>query len=146
RFIVNHEGDPLSADGIKHIDAIKLAAKEAIKTTPWEGSKIYVGGTAAMFKDMQEGSNYDLMIAGVAALCLIFIIMLIITRAVVAALVIVGTVVVSLGSAFGLSVLLWQNIIGLQVHWMAMAMAVIILWAVGADYNLLLVSRLREEI
>ncbi|ULP47461.1 RND family transporter [Mycolicibacter virginiensis] len=146
RFIVNHEGDPLSAEGIKHIDAIKLAAKEAMKTTPWEGSKIYVGGTAAMFKDMQEGSNYDLMIAGVAALCLIFIIMLVITRAVVAALVIVGTVVVSLGSAFGLSVLLWQNIIGLQVHWMVMAMAVIILLAVGADYNLLLVSRLREEI
>ena len=146
RFIITHEGDPLSADGIEHIDAIKLAAKEAIKTTPWEGSKIYVGGTAAMFKDMQEGSNYDLMIAGVAALCLIFIIMLLITRAVVAALVIVGTVVVSLASAFGLSVLLWQDIIGLPVHWMVLAMAVIILLAVGADYNLLLVSRLREEI
>ena len=146
RFVITHEGDPLSADGIEHIDAIKLAAKEAIKTTPWEGSKIYVGGTAAMFKDMQEGSDYDLMIAGVAALCLIFIIMLLITRAVVAALVIVGTVVVSLASAFGLSVLLWQDIIGLPVHWMVLAMAVIILLAVGADYNLLLVSRLREEI
>jgi RND superfamily putative drug exporter len=146
RFVITHEGDPLSADGIEHIDAIKLAAKEAIKTTPWEGSKIYVGGTAAMFKDMQEGSNYDLMIAGVAALCLIFIIMLLITRAVVAALVIVGTVVVSLAGAFGMSVLLWQHIIGLPVHWMVLAMAVIILMAVGADYNLLLVSRLREEI
>lgn len=111
-----------------------------------EGSKIYVGGTAAMFKDMQEGSNYDLMIAGVAALCLIFIIMLIITRAVVAALVIVGTVVVSLAGAFGMSVLVWQHIIGLPVHWMVLAMAVIILLAVGADYNLLLVSRLREEL
>lgn len=146
RFIITHEGDPLSAEGIGHIDAIKLAAKEAIKTTPWEGSKIYVGGTAAMFKDMQEGSDYDLMIAGVAALCLIFIIMLIITRAVVAALVIVGTVVVSLGTAFGMSVLLWQHLIGLPVHWMVLPMAVIILLAVGADYNLLLVSRLREEI
>ena len=146
RFVITHEGDPLSADGIEHIDAIKLAAKEAIKTTPWEGSKIYVGGTAAMFKDMQEGSDYDLMIAGVAALCLIFIIMLLITRAVVAALVIVGTVVVSLASAFGLAVLLWQDIIGLPVHWMVLPMAVIILLAVGADYNLLLVSRLREEI
>ncbi|MGV0904034.1 MMPL/RND family transporter [Mycobacterium novum] len=146
RFVITHEGDPLSADGIEHIDAIKLAAKEAIKTTPWEGSKIYVGGTAAMFKDMQEGSDYDLMIAGVAALCLIFIIMLIITRAVVAALVIVGTVVVSLAGAFGMSVLVWQHIIGLPVHWMVLAMAVIILLAVGADYNLLLVSRLREEI
>ena len=41
---------------------------------------------------MQDGANYDLLIAGIAALCLIFIIMLILTRSVVAAAVIVGTV------------------------------------------------------
>ncbi|MFN3003892.1 RND family transporter [Mycolicibacterium wolinskyi] len=146
RFIISHEGDPMSPEGIKHIDAIKLAAKEAIKGTPLEGSKIYLGGTAATFKDMQEGANYDLLIAGIASLCLIFIIMLIITRSVVAAAVIVGTVVISLGSAFGLSVLIWQHFIGLELHWMVLAMSVIVLLAVGADYNLLLVSRLKEEI
>ncbi|MGC7268620.1 MMPL family transporter, partial [Mycobacteroides abscessus subsp. abscessus] len=84
--------------------------------------------------------------AGIAALCLIFIIMLIITRAVVASAVIVGTVVISLGSAFGLSVLIWQHLVGLELHWMVLAMAVIVLLAVGADYNLLLVSRIKEEI
>ena len=146
RFIISHEGDPMSPEGIKHIDAIKQAAKEAIKGTPLEGSKIYLGGTAATFKDMQEGANYDLIIAGIAALCLIFIIMLIITRAVVASAVIVGTVVISLGSAFGLSVLIWQHLVGLELHWMVLAMAVIVLLAVGADYNLLLVSRIKEEI
>ena len=72
--------------------------------------------------------------------------MLILTRAVVAAAVIVGTVVVSLGASFGLSVLFWQHILGLELHFMVLAMAVIILLAVGADYNLLLVSRLKEEI
>ncbi|MFN6551046.1 RND family transporter [Mycolicibacterium septicum] len=146
RFIISHEGDPMSPEGISHIDAIKNAAKEAIKGTPLEGSKIYLGGTAATFKDMQEGANYDLMIAGIAALCLIFIIMLILTRSVVAAAVIVGTVVLSLGASFGLSVLIWQHLIGLELHWMVLAMAVIVLLAVGADYNLLLVSRFKEEI
>ena len=146
RFIISHEGDPMSAEGIAHIDAIKHAAKEAIKGTPLEGSKIYLGGTAATFKDMQEGANYDLLIAGIAALALIFIIMLIITRSVVASAVIVGTVVLSLGASFGLSVLVWQHLIGLNLHWMVIAMAVIVLLAVGADYNLLLVSRFKEEI
>ncbi|MGV0785253.1 MMPL/RND family transporter, partial [Mycolicibacterium sp. XJ775] len=146
RFIISHEGDPMSPEGISHIDAIKNAAKEAVKGTPLEGSKIYLGGTAATFKDMQEGANYDLMIAGIAALCLIFIIMLILTRSVVAAAVIVGTVVLSLGASFGLSVLIWQHLIGLELHWMVLAMAVIVLLAVGADYNLLLVSRFKEEI
>ncbi|MGW0163332.1 MMPL/RND family transporter [Mycobacterium sp. NPDC003323] len=146
RFIISHDGDPLSPEGIAKIDAMKTAAKEAIKGTPLEGSKIYLGGTAATFKDMAEGNKYDLMIAGIAALCLIFIIMLIITRSIVASAVIVGTVLISLGSAFGISVLIWQHIIGIPLHWMVLAMAVIILLAVGADYNLLLVARLKEEI
>jgi RND superfamily putative drug exporter len=145
RFIISHDGDPMTPEGIKHIDAIRQAASEALKGTPLEGSKIYLGGTAATFKDMQEGANYDLMIAGISALGLIFIIMLIITRSLVAAAVIVGTVVLSLGASFGLSVLLWQHLIGLPLHWMVIAMAVIILLAVGADYNLLLVSRMKEE-
>ena len=146
RFIINHESDPLSADGIERIDAIKLAAKEAIKGTPLEGSKIYVGGTASVYKDMEEGNSWDLLIAGISALALIFIIMLLITRSLVAAAVIVGTVVLSLGASFGLSVLVWQHVLGIDLHFMVMAMAVIILLAVGADYNLLLVARLKEEI
>jgi RND superfamily putative drug exporter len=146
RFIISHENDPLSADGIERIDAIKTAAFEAIKGTPLEGSRVYLGGTASTFKDMQEGNKYDLLIAGVAALTLIFIIMLLITRSVVAAAVIVGTVVLSLGASFGLSVLFWQHLLGLELQFMVMAMAVIILLAVGADYNLLLVARMKEEI
>jgi RND superfamily putative drug exporter len=146
RMIIQHEGDPLSAEGIDRIEAIKHAAKEAIKGTPLEGSTIYLGGTAASFKDMQDGNNYDLMIAAILALALIFTIMLIITRAVVAAAVIVGTVVLSLGASFGLSVLIWQHVLGIELQFMVMAMAVIILLAVGADYNLLLVARLKEEL
>ncbi len=146
RMIVSHEGDPLSADGIDRIDAIKQAAKEAVKGTPLEGSKIYLGGTASTFKDMQEGNNYDLLIAAILALALIFTIMLLITRSLVAAAVIVGTVVLSLGASFGLSVLLWQHVLGIELQFMVMAMAVIILLAVGADYNLLLVARLKEEL
>jgi putative drug exporter of the RND superfamily len=146
RLIISHDGDPMTAEGISHIDAIKKATYEALKGTPLEGSKIYLGGTAATFKDMRDGSNYDLLIAGIASLCLIFIIMLIITRSVVGAAVIVGTVLLSLGASFGLSVLVWQHLIGIELHWMVLAMSVIILLAVGADYNLLLVSRFKEEI
>jgi RND superfamily putative drug exporter len=146
RFIIQHEGDPATPEGISHVDPIKQAAKEAIKGTPLEGSKVYLAGTAATYKDMHDGSLYDLLIAGIAAVSLIFVIMLIITRSLVAAGVIVGTVLLSLGASFGLSVLLWQHIIGLELHWMVLAMSVILLLAVGSDYNLLLVSRFKEEL
>jgi RND superfamily putative drug exporter len=146
RFTIEHEGDPATPEGISHVDTIKQAAKEAIKGTPLEGSTIYLGGTAATYKDMADGSKYDLMIAAMAAVALIFIIMLIITRSVVASAVIVGTVLLSLGTSFGLSVLMWQHLFGIRLHWIVLVMSVILLLAVGSDYNLLLVSRFKEEL
>jgi RND superfamily putative drug exporter len=91
-------------------------------------------------------AKYDLLIAGIASLSLILLIMMIVTRSLVAAIVIVGTVALSLGASFGLSVLLWQDIVGLQLYWAVLALAVILLLAVGSDYNLLLISRFKEEI
>jgi RND superfamily putative drug exporter len=146
RMIIFHEGEPATPEGISHIDPIKAAAHEALKATPLAGAKIYLGGTAATYKDIQDGAKYDLLIAAIAALSLILLIMMFITRSLVAALVIVGTVVLSLGASFGLSVLVWQYILGVQLYWIVLALAVILLLAVGSDYNLLLISRFKEEI
>lgn len=146
RFIITHKGDPATAEGISHIDPILLAASEAVKGTPLADANIYLAGTASTYKDMREGTIYDLMIAVVASLCLIFMVMLAITRSVVASAVIVGTVTLSLGSAFGMSVLVWQHILHMPLHWLVLPMAVIVMLAVGSDYNLLLVARFQEEI
>ncbi len=146
RFIISHKDEPASPAGIASIAKIRIAAEEALKTTPLQGAKIYIAGTAATFKDFSDGSKYDLWIAAIGALCLIFIIMLLITRSLIASLVIVGTVALSLGASFGLSVLLWQYILGIKLHWMVLPMSVIVLLAVGSDYNLLLVSRIKEEL
>jgi RND superfamily putative drug exporter len=109
-------------------------------------AKFFLGGTAATYRDIQEASMYDLMIAALAAIILIFVVMVAITRALIAACVIVGTVVLSLASSFGLSVLLWQDIVGVQLHWIVIAMSVIVLLAVGSDYNLLVITRFKEEL
>lgn len=79
-------------------------------------------------------------------MALILLIMMFITRSLVAAVVIVGTVALSLGASFGMSVLVWEYIFGIQLYWIVLALAVILLLAVGADYNLLLISRFKEEI
>jgi RND superfamily putative drug exporter len=146
RFIISHRGDPATPEGISRIDPIRNAAEEALKTTPLASAKISLAGAASTYKDFRDGSKYDLWIALVGSLCLIFVIMLALTRSFVAALVIVGTVVLSLGASFGLSVLVWQYILGIKLHWMVLPMSVIVLLAVGSDYNLLLVARMKEEI
>ncbi len=146
RMIVTHEGDPATPQGISHIDPIATAAHEALKGTPDAQARVYIGGLAATYKDIQEGAFYDLLIVGLSAMSLILLIMMLITRSLVAALVIVGTVALSLGASFGLSVLVWQYMFGIKLYWVVLALAVILLLAVGSDYNLLLISRFKEEI
>jgi len=146
QYIITHKGDPATPEGISHIYPIMQAASEAVKGTPLEGANLYLGGTAATYKDMRDGSMYDLMIAVTAAIALIFLVMLGITRSLVASAVIVGTVALSLGSSFGISVLIWQDLLHMPLNWLVLPMAVVIMLAVGSDYNLLLVSRFQEEI
>ncbi|WP_415823684.1 RND family transporter, partial [Mycobacterium basiliense] len=146
RFFITHQGDPMTPEGISRVEAERTAAQEGLKQSSLSDAKVYLGGTAATFKDMADGEKYDLMIAVVSALTLIFMIMLLLTRSIVAALVIVGTAASSIAASFGLSVLIWQDLFGIKIHWIVAALSVIILLAVGSDYNLLLVSRFREEI
>ncbi|BBZ51859.1 MMPL family transporter [Mycobacterium heidelbergense] len=146
RFFITHQGDPMTPEGISRVDSERTAAQEGLKQSSLSDAKVYLGGTAATFKDMADGEKYDLMIAVVSALTLIFMIMLLLTRSAVAALVIVGTAASSIAASFGLSVLIWQDLFGIKIHWIVAALSVIILLAVGSDYNLLLVSRFKEEI
>jgi RND superfamily putative drug exporter len=146
RMFITHETDPATVDGIARVESERKAAQEALKMSSLSDAKIYLGGVAATYKDMSDGARYDLLIAVVSALTLIFVIMLILTRSAVAAAVIVGTAASSIAASFGISVLIWQDLLGIQVQWLVMLMSVIILLAVGSDYNLLLVSRFKDEI
>jgi RND superfamily putative drug exporter len=146
RMFITHESDPATVAGIGRVESERKAAQEALKMSSLSNAKIYLGGVAATYKDMADGAKYDLLIAVLSSLTLIFMIMLILTRSAVAALVIVATAGSSIAASFGISVLLWQDLFGIQVQWLVMLMSVIILLAVGSDYNLLLVSRFKDEI
>lgn len=145
RYMIYHDGEALSTEGIDHAQAYLPKAKEALKGTTLAGSRVYLGGAAATYWDIQDATKTDLLIAAIAAFALIFLVMLVITRSVVAALVIVGTVAFSYSGAFGLSVLVWQHFLGIPLSWLNLPITFIILVAVGSDYNLLLISRYLEE-
>ncbi|HEU4360238.1 MAG TPA: MMPL family transporter [Mycobacterium sp.] len=146
RFFLTHQTYPATPEGILRVEPERIAVQEALKQTSLSGARVYVGGMAALYKDMHDGAEFDLMIAVVASLTLIFLIMMMITRSLVAAAVILGTASSSIAASFGISVLIWQDIFGQHIYWVVMVLAVIVLLAVGSDYNLLLVSRFEEEI
>lgn len=146
RFIVTHEGNAMGPEGVEHVEAFPTAITTALKETSLAGARVYIGGSGSNDKDIKSYAASDLLIAAIAAFVLIFLIMMFITRSLLAALVIPGTVAFSYAGAFGLSVLVWQHLIGLHLHWLVLPLTFIILVAVGSDYNLLLIARVREEI
>jgi RND superfamily putative drug exporter len=146
RFIVTHEGNAMGPEGVQHVEKFPTAITTILKETSLAGARIYIGGSGSNDKDIKEYATSDLMIAAIAAFILIFLIMMFLTRSLVAALVIPGTVAFSYAGAFGLSILVWQHLIGLHLHWLVLPLTFIILVAVGSDYNLLLIVRVKEEI
>ncbi len=146
RFIVTHEGDAMGPEGVEHVQRFPEAITTMLKETSLAGARVYIGGSGANDKDIKQYATSDLLIAAIAAFVLIFLIMMFITRSLVAALVIPGTVAFSYAGAFGLSILFWQHLIGLHLHWLVLPLTFIILVAVGSDYNLLLINRVKEEI
>jgi putative drug exporter of the RND superfamily len=146
RIIVTHEGDAMGPEGVEHVEAFPNAITTILKETSLAGAKVYIGGSGATDKDIKEYAASDLLIVAVAAFVLIFLIMLFLTGSLMAALVIPATVAFSFAGAFGLSILVWQHLIGLPLYWLILPLAFIILVAVGSDYNLLLIARVKEEL
>ncbi|HTY35017.1 RND family transporter [Mycobacterium sp.] len=146
RIIVTHEGDANGPDGVQHVEQFPTAITTALKETSLAGAKVYIGGSGSTNKDIKEYAASDLLIVAIAAFVLIFLIMLFLTRSLMAALVIPSTVAFSYAGAFGLSILVWQHLIGLPLYWLILPLTFIILVAVGSDYNLLLILRVKEEL
>ncbi|MCB0943180.1 MAG: MMPL family transporter, partial [Mycobacterium sp.] len=72
-------------------------------------------------------------------------ILVLLLRALLAPLYLLGTVVLNYLASLGIGVVVFQWGLGHEIAWPVPLLAFIILVAVGADYNMLLVSRLREE-
>ena len=72
RYFITHQEDPMTPAGIARVNAERTAAQAGLKMSSLSDAKVYLGGTAATFRDMADGTKYDLMIAVVSALTLIF--------------------------------------------------------------------------
>jgi len=146
RIVLYHKGEAQSPEGIKQIQNVATAAEEAVKGTSLSNAKILVAGAASNYRDVQDYSHNDIIIMMLATFALVFTIVLLITRALVGAVVVIITVMLSFAGAYGLSTFIWETLLHTQLHWLTLPIAFIVLVAVGCDYNLLLLSRYRDEI
>ncbi|WP_211318726.1 MMPL family transporter [Nocardioides silvaticus] len=124
---------------------IEDTVEQAFRDTRLDDAEVSMTGMAATNADLAVISSSDMRVVATAALIAVFLVLLVLLRSLVAAAVLMATVVLSYGSAIGLSVLVWQVLLGTELDWTVMAVSFTILVAVGADYNLLLTKRIHEE-
>ncbi|WP_158890601.1 RND family transporter [Amycolatopsis anabasis] len=145
RMIVLGDTDPFGAEAIDRARAVRAAAEQASHGTPISGSAISATGMAATNADLDDLVKSDFLLVALMALGTIFVILLLLLRSFVAPLYLLISVVLSYGSALGLSVAVWQHLLHQDLHWSVAPISFIALVAVGADYNLLLITRIRDE-
>jgi RND superfamily putative drug exporter len=119
-----------------------------------DGAKALVGGTSALYLDIQHASSRDNKVIIPVVLVVVMVILMILLRALISPLILMLTVVLSFGTALGLSTILFHTVFthlfevggGFEHADASFPLFVFVfLVALGIDYNIFLMTRVREE-
>ena len=145
RFVIESQFDPYTAEAMGLVHKITDVGLAATPNTSLAGGKVSMVGFPAVNADIQHLMVGDFVKLGIATLIIVGLILIALLRAVLAPLYLLATVVLNYAAAMGTGVLVFRYGLHHDITWPVPLLSFIILVAVGADYNMLLISRLREE-
>jgi putative drug exporter of the RND superfamily len=140
RFQVVLDAGPYSPEAIDTTKAIRVALGAA-------GFQGVVEGDSAVLLDLQDASNRDMTRAMIYVLGGVFVVLILLLRALVSPIYLILTILLSYGATLGVVRLLFVDILGAAgiVWWVPMFMFVMLV-ALGMDYNIFLIGRVKEEV
>lgn len=140
-FTVVGATDPYSARAHTLLDAAQARAAAAFPE-----SHVYSAGTTAVAADIQTVSHDDLVRIALFVLGGILVVLVLLLRSVVAPIYLLATVLLSFGATLGGTTLVFQGLAGQSgiVYWVPFLMLTFLI-GLGIDYNILLMTRVREE-
>ncbi|GEL25094.1 membrane protein [Pseudonocardia sulfidoxydans NBRC 16205] len=131
------------ADSEAAVDTV-AQLRQAVAAVP--GSSALVGGVTATQLDTQAAAERDLRVVVPAVLVVVFLVLAALLRAVVAPLLLIATVVLSFAATLGIGALVFNHVLELPGADPSVPLfAFVFLVALGVDYNIFLMSRVREE-
>jgi len=111
-----------------------------------DGADALVGGGAAFYLDTKIASQRDNIVVIPLVLLVVFVILVLLLRAITSPLILIGTVILSFGAALGLSSLIFHYVFDFAGADAGFPLfAFVFLVALGVDYNIFLMTRVREE-
>jgi len=137
-------GDPSTTAALKAVPSIRTEAATVAKTLG--ASQYGVGGEAPAFYDISAISDSDLLRVFPVAIVVIGLLLCIVMRSLIAPLYLIASVGLSFAAALGLSVIIFIQLGGnTGLTFILPFLMFIFLLALGEDYNILVMSRIREE-
>lgn len=131
--------DPNSTAAYDLVPTIRAAARRA-------DPRALVGGVSAVQHDLRAASARDTRLLVPLTLVIVFVILMLLLRAVVAPLLLIGTVVLSFAASLGMASIVFDVVFGFPGSDPSLPLfAFIFLVALGVDYNIFLMARVREE-
>jgi RND superfamily putative drug exporter len=119
-------------------------ARAAVHAVP--GADAIVGGNTAVNLDVQRATAHDRNLIIPIILAVVFVILMLLLRALIAPVMLIATVVLSFGAALGVSALFFDNVFNFGGADTSFPLFVFVfLVALGIDYNIFLMTRVREE-
>jgi RND superfamily putative drug exporter len=137
-------GDPGSNAALHQVPAIRASVAAVAREV---GADAYgVAGEAAATYDVGQVSDRDLLHIFPVAIIVIAILLALVMRSLVAPVYLIVSVAISYLAAFGLSVLVFQDAAGAGgLPYVIPFLMFLFLLALGEDYNILVMTRIREE-
>ncbi|SNR50285.1 MMPL family transporter [Actinomadura mexicana] len=130
----------------KAISLVKDELAPAVHKAAPEGTRAYVGGSTAIFSDINAVNNRDLSVILPVAAVLIALILALLLRSVVAPIYLVVAVLLGFAATLGSAVYVFQGAMGeAGVTFQLPIVLYLFVLAIGTDYNILMTARLREE-
>jgi RND superfamily putative drug exporter len=128
------------------VDVLKNQLRPAVHAAAPAGTSALTGGTTAVFADIQKAVNHDYAVVFPTAAVIILLILGLLLRSVVAPWYLLASVVLGFGATLGASVLVFQGLGGQTglVFLLPVYMYLFVV-ALGTDYNILMIARLREQ-
>lgn len=145
RYLVQSKLAPFDTKAMDQVNTILATARGAQANTSLADASISMSGMTPYYSEVRDYYNDDVRYIILMTVAVVFLILVMLLRAVVAPLYLVGTVILSYLSSLGIGVIVLQLIGGHPIAASMPGMAFIVLVAVGADYNMLLISRIRDE-
>jgi RND superfamily putative drug exporter len=145
RYLVQTKLNPFTTEAMDQVNAISATARGAQPNTALADATVSMAGYTVGLRDTRDYYQHDIRFIITVTLFVVLLTLIALLRAIVAPLYLVASVIISYLSAVGIGALVFQFILGQQLHWSVPPLAFVVLVAVGADYNMLLVSRMRDE-